>query len=321
MQRRLITGLLLAALSAVGGQALAQVYPNRPIKIIVPFTPGGGNDVYARAVGQKLSERLGQPVVVDNKPGAGGNVGADAVAKSPADGYTLLLAQNGLTMAPHLSKNLPFDVLKDFTPIGIGASLPLAVAVTNNLPVRNIAELLAYAKANPGKLSYATPGIGTPQHLASEWFLSLTGTQMVMVPYRGAASMVTDLISGQVQVLFGAINSILPHHQSGKVRIIALAERQRHPVLKDIPNVNETVPGYETGFWFGLMAPANTPEAIINRLSEEQRAIVAMPDVRERLAGSGFDTSPSTAAEMRRTMATETQRWGQVVRDAKIKVE
>lgn len=321
MQRRIITGLLSALLLAAGGQALAQAYPSRPIKIIVPFTPGGGNDVYARTVGQKLSERLGQPVIVENKPGAGGNLGAEAVAKSPADGYTLLLAQNGLAMAPHLSRTLPFDVLKDFAPIGIGVSLPMAVAVTNNLPVRNIAELLAYAKANPGKLSYATPGTGTPQHLAGEWFLSLTGTQMVMVPYRGASGMVTDLISGQVQVLFGAINSLLPHHQSGKVRIIALAEHQRHPALKDIANINETVPGYETGFWFGLMAPANTPEAILNRLSDEQRAIVSLPEVRERLAGAGFDMAPTSSSEMRRTLAAETQRWGQVVRDAKIKVE
>lgn len=321
MQRRFFTGLLSALLLAIGGQASAQAYPNKPIKIIVPFTPGGGNDVYARTVGQKLSERLGQPVVVENKPGAGGNLGAEAVAKSPADGYTLLLAQNGLAMASLLSKSLPFDVLKDFAPIGIGVSLPMAVAVTNNLPVRNIAELLAYAKANPGKLSYATPGTGTPQHLAGEWFLSLTGTQMVMVPYRGASGMVTDLISGQVQVLFGAINSLLPHHQSGKLRIIALAERQRHHALKDIANINETVPGYETSFWFGLMAPANTPEAIVNRLSDEQRAIVALPEVRERLAGAGFDMAPTSSSEMRRTLAAETQRWGQVVRDAKIKVE
>jgi tripartite-type tricarboxylate transporter receptor subunit TctC len=322
MQRRLFASLLPALLLALSGQAMAQgAFPNRPLRIIVPFTPGGGNDVYARAVGAKLSERLGQPVIVENKPGAGGNLGADFVAKSPPDGYTLLLAQNGLSMVPHLTRNLPFDVTRDLAPVGIGASLPLAVAVNNDLPVRNIPELLAYAKANPGKLSYATPGIGTPHHLATEWFLNLTGTRMVMVPYKGAAGMITDLIGGQVQVLFGALNSILPQHQSGKLRIIALAEKQRHPTFKDLPTISETVPGYETFFWFGLMAPAGTPEAILNRLSDEQRAIVTMPDVRERLAGAGFDIMPVGAAEMRRTMATELERWGKVVREANIKAE
>ena len=321
MKRRHLSGLLTALLLAVAGPALAQAWPAKPLKIIVPFTPGGGNDVYARAIGPKLSERLGQPVIVENKPGAGGNLGADTVAKSPADGYTLLLAQNGLTMVPHLTRQMPFDVMKDLVPVGIGASLPLGVAVTNNLPIRNIAELIAYAKANPDKLAYATPGIGTPQHLAAEWFLSVTGTKMVMVPYKGASGMITDLISGQVQVLFGALNTLLPQHQAGKLRVIALAERQRHPTLKEFANVNETVPGYETGFWFGLMAPANTPEAIIRRLSDEQRAIVSMPEIRERIAGAGFDAMPMSAADMRRTMTTEFERWGKVVREANIKPE
>lgn len=320
MQRRHFASLL-PALLAFPGLAIGQNFPSKPIRIIVPFTPGGGNDVYARAVGAKLSERLGQPVVVENKPGAGGNVGAELVAKSPPDGHTLLLAQNGLTMVPHLTRNMPFDVMKDLVPVGIGATLPLGVALNNNVPARNMAELLAHIKANPGKLAYATPGVGTPHHLATEWFLNLTGTQMVMVPYKGAAGMLTDLISGEVQVLFGALNSMLPHHRAGKLRIIALAERERHPAFKELPNVNETVPGYETGFWFGLMAPANTPEAIIGRLSDEQRAIVAMADVRERLAGAGFDTRPTNAAEMRRIMVTELDRWGKVVRDARIKVE
>lgn len=320
MDRRLALKVV-PGLLAFPWQAMAQTFPSKPLRIVVPFTPGGGNDVYARAVGTKLAERLGQPVIVENKPGAAGNIGAEFVAKSPPDGYTLLLAQNGLTMAPHLSKNLPFDVMRDLVPIGIGATLPLAIAVSPSVPAKNIPELLAYAKANPGKLAYATPGIGTPQHLATEWFLNLTGTQMVMVPYKGAAGMVTDLISGEVQVLFGAINSILPHYKSGRIRIIALGERQRHPQFKDIPTVNEAVPGYETGFWFGLMAPANTPEAIVSRLSDEQRAIVAMADVRERLAGAGFDVMPSNAAEMRRVMTSEYERWGKVVRDANIRME
>lgn len=313
-----ILGLLL--LGASSG-VFAQGYPNRPIRIIVPFTPGGGNDVFARTVGQKLQERLGQPVIVDNRAGAGGNIGADAVAKSAPDGYTLLLAQNGLTMAPYLQKVLPFDVTKDFVPIGIGVTLPMAVAVANSVPAKSINELIAYAKANPGKLSYATPGIGTPHHLSTELFMSMTGTQMVQIPYKGAAGMLVDLISGQVQVLFGALNSMLPHIQSGKIRALAVAERQRNPILKDLPTVHESLPGYESVLWFGLMAPAGTPEVIVNKLSEELRNIVALPDVRERLAAVGFDSNPASSAEMRKIMASDSEKWGKVVRDAGIKAE
>ena len=309
---------LLLFLAFFASSAWSQGFPNKPIRIVVPFTPGGGNDVFARTFGQKLQERLGQPVVVENKPGAGGNIGAEFVARSTPDGYTLLVAQNGLTMLPWMSKALPFDVMKDFVPVGIGATLPMVVVVANKLPINSINELIAYAKANPGKLSYASPGIGAPHHLATELFMDMTGTKMVMVPYKGASGMLADLISGEVHVMFGALNSALPLIQSGKIRAIGLAERQRLPLFKDMPTVKESLPGYEVNFWFGLLAPAGTPDVITNKLSEEMRVIVSMPDVRERLAGVGFDSNPTSPAEMRRTMTVELEKWGKVVKAAGI---
>jgi len=309
---------LLVCLTLFASSALSQSFPSKPIRIIVPFTPGGGNDVFARTFGQKLQERLGQPVVVENKPGAGGNIGAEFVARSAADGYTLLVAQNGLTMLPWLSKALSFDIMKDFAPIGIGATLPMVVVVANKLPINSINELVVYAKANPGKLSYATPGIGAPHHLATELFMDMTGTKMVLVPYKGASGMLTDLMSGEVHVMFGALNSAIPLIQSGKIRAIGIAERQRVSLFKDMPTVNESLPGYEVNFWFGLLAPAGTSDAITNKLSEEMRVIVGMSDVRERLAGVGFDSNPTSAAEMRRTMTAELEKWGKVVKAAGI---
>ena len=296
----------------------SQDYPNRPIKIVVPLPPGGGNDVYARVIAEKLRERLGQPVIVENKPGANGIIATNFVAKSAPDGYTLLQAQQSLILLPFSYKSLPFDVLKDFAPVGIGATQPMVVAVTNSLPVKSINELIAYAKEHPGKLFYATPGLGTPQHLSTEWFKSLTGINMVHVPYKGAADVLTALMTGQVQVMFGALNSAAPFIQTGKIRAIGVAERQRLPQFKDVPTVNESVPGYLQTHWYGLMAPAGTPEAILNKLSEAQRAIVNMPDVRESLARVGMDSNPSSAAEMRQTITTEMVRWGKIVKTAGI---
>ena len=311
----LVAGTLLAAAAA---SVLAQGFPSKPIRIIVPFTPGGGNDVYARAVAQKMWERLGQPVVVENKPGASGVIGADFVAKSAPDGHTLLVVTNAFTMLPWMSKSLPFDAMKDFAPIGIGATLPMVVVVANKVPVKSINELIAYAKANPGKLAYATPGIGQPHHLAAEWFMSMTGTKMMHVPYKGASGILTDLMAGEVQVMFGALNSAFPLIQSGKIRAIGFAERQRLTQFKDVQTVSESLPGYEVTFLYALVAPAGTPDAIANKLSEEQRAILNLPDVREHFARVGFDTNPTSASEMRQTWNAEFEKWGKVVKAAGI---
>jgi len=313
-----IAKLLLAVAALSWSCAWGQAYPSKPIRIIVPFTPGGGNDLYARAVGQKLQERLGQPVIVENKPGAGGNIGAEYVAKSAPDGYTLLVAQNGLTMLPWVSKSLPFDVEKSFTPIAIGATVPMAVVVANALPAKSINELIGYAKANPGKLSYATPGVGSPHHLATELLMDMTGTKMVQVPYKGASGMLADLISGNVHLMIGAINSALPLVRSGKIRLIGVAEHQRLAHLKDVPTVNESLPGYEVNIWYGLLAPAGTPGAIVNLLSEQHHAIVSMPEVRESLARVSLESHPTTAAQMRQIMSAELEKWRKLVKTAGI---
>ena len=315
MKNGMFAALLAGAtLAATAASVLAQSFPSKPIRLIVPYTPGGAVDVFSRTIGQKLSERLGQPVIIENKPGASGNIGAEFVARSAPDGHTLLAVHNGFPMLPWVSKSLPFDVMKDFAPIGIGVTMPMAMVVTNKLPVKSVSELIAYAKANPGKLSYATPGIGTAHHMATEMFMHSTGIEMVHVIYKGATAMMPDLMSGEVQVAFGALNWAVPLMQSGKLRAIGTAERQRLPQFKDLPTVSESLPGFEVNFWFGLLAPAGTSNAITNKLSEEQRAIVNLPEVRARLAGIGFDSNPTSAAEMRRTMIAEFDKWGEVVK-------
>lgn len=295
-------------------------FPDRPIKIVVPFTPGGGNDVLARAVAPGLQMRLGQSVIVENKPGAGGHIGGDFVAKSPPDGHTLLIGQNGLAMAPWLEKNLTYDPMA-LAPIAITLVAPIMVAVNTELPAKSISELIAYARANPGKLSYATPGIGTPHHLFTELFLSATGTKMVMIPYKGVAGMLTDLIAGRVNVLISSYTSMMPHYQGGRIRGIGIGEPKRLATLPDMPAVAETLPGFNVNFWFGFMAPTGTPEAITRKLSDELRAVVNLPEVSERLKKAGYEISPSTPEEMRVSMRSDYEKWGKVVKSAGIKVE
>lgn len=303
---------------AAAAPVLAQVFPTKPIRIIVAFGPGGGNELYARVVGDKLRERLGQPVLVEIKPGANGNIAAEFVAKSPADGHTMLVAQSGLTMLPWMAKSLPFDVVKSFSPVGMGATVPMIAVVNNNLPVKSIADLIGYARANPGKISYAIPGIGSPHHMAVELLQNLSGTKMVAVPYKGAAAMLTDLMSGEVHFMIGAMNSAVPFFKADKIRAIGVAERQRVTGFPEIPAIAETLPGYEVTIWYGMMAPAGTPETIVNRLSEELRAIGHLPDVREALAKAGIESNPGPAPEMARTLSTEIEKWGKVIRAAGI---
>ncbi len=316
----LLASVLLAA--AAAPSALAQSYPGKPTRIIIGFSPGGATDTFGRILGQRLQERFGQPVIVENKAGAGGVIGVDFVAKSRADGYTLLLAFDTLAIMPWLYKSLPFDVMKDLAPIGVAVFMPMVVAVANNVPVKSVNELVAYAKANPGKLSYGSPGIGTAQHLNFERFLALTGTKMVHVPYKGASQLLIDLVSGNLNVGgLIALSSIMPFVQQGKVRAIAVAERTRVTQFKDLPTVNESLPGYLANVWFGLMAPAGTPDEITNKLSEEMRAILLLPDVRERLTGIGYQISPTSPAEMRQIMLSEHAQWGEMVKSAGIKPE
>lgn len=320
-RRQLFLSCLVAAGWSLAAAVPAQgLYPERPIRIVVPFTPGGANDVLARLVAPPLQARLGQPVVVDNKPGAGGHIGGDFVAKSPADGYTLLLTQNGQTIAPWLEKNLSYDPMS-MAPVTIATTLPILAAVNISLPVTSFNELIAYARANPGKLSYATPGNGTPQHLGTELLLNMTGTQMVMVSYKGNAGMLPDLIAGRVNLLLNGVMSVLPLAQSGKVRLIGVAERKRLAALPDLPTIMESLPDYQINFWFGFMAPSGTPEALTHKLADEFRAILRIADISERLRKGGFEIAATTPEEMRAIMRSDYEKWGKVVKTAGIKAE
>ncbi len=293
-------------------------FPDRPIRVIVPFTPGGANDVLARFTAPGLQARLGQPVVVENRPGAGGNIGGEFVAKSAPDGYTLLIAQNGLTMAPWLEK-MSYDPMA-LAPITISMVSPVLMAVNNEMPVRSVAELIAYARANPGKISYATPGIGTPHHLFTELFLSLTGTTMVMIPYKGVAGIVTDLIGGRVNLVLSTVATLAPPVTAGKIQGLGVGELKRLAGLPSIPAVAETVPGFNVNFWMGFSAPTGTPEAITHKLSDELRAVMKLPDVAERLTKSGYEITSTTPAEMRTIMRSDYDKWGKVVKEAGIRL-
>ncbi|RKE68226.1 Bug family tripartite tricarboxylate transporter substrate binding protein [Pseudorhodoplanes sinuspersici] len=310
----------LFALLIVGmighSEAIAQNYPSRSIRIIVPFTAGGGNDVLGRTVAQKLQEAWGQPVVVENKPGAGGNIGADLVAKSPADGYTLLIAANNiLSINPTLNDGTPFDPLKDFAPISLVGTIPVLLAVPSTLPVKSVKELISLAKSDPEKLTFGSAGYGTPQHLSGDLFASMAGVKMQHVPYRGASPMITDLISGQVQLAFGAINTMLPLVKDRKLRAVAVTSDKRLPYLQDVPTVSEDLPGFETDIWIALVAPAGTPRDVVVKINEEVRRIFTLPDVRERLAAQGIEPKTSTPDDLTALVKSDLARWAKVIKD------
>src|SRR3954454_15186542 len=259
-----LVGLLL-----VCAAALAQDYPAKPLRFIVPFPPGGGNDTVARAIAQQMSPALGQPVVIDNRPGAGGSIGADLAAKAPADGYTLFLAGVGSHVVnPNLHAKLPYDPVRDFAPVTLVASAPSVLVVNPGVPARTLAELTAYARANPGKLNYASNGNGSAAQLAATMYESMAGVKMVHVPYKGIAPAMTDLLSGEVQLMFGTIVALVPHIQAGKLRALAVTSKKRSSLLTDIPTLAESgLPEYEAGSWYGILAPAGTPPDIIAKLN------------------------------------------------------
>lgn len=311
------------AISVAPGSARAQAnYPERPIRFIVPNPPGGGNDLLARELGQEMQKRFGQPVVIENRPGAGGNIGADAVAKSAPDGYTILMAANTFVINPSLMKQLPFDVAKDFQPLTLAGMITFALVVNPELPASNVRELIAHLKANPGKVNYATPGAGTPHHLATELFMSMTGTQMTMVPFKGAGQMVPELLAGRVQVIFGAINSLIPHMKAGKLRGLAVLSARRAGITPELPTVAEAgLPGYAVDSWYGVLAPAGLPKDVLARLSGALIDISKSTEFRAKMAPHGIDMVGSTPDEFARTMREDQVRWAKVVKDAGIKPE
>ena len=315
---RTTAALLLSAAALLPALAHAQAYPNRPIKLVVGYAAGGGTDIIGRLAAQYLSIRLNQPVVVENKPGAGGNIATEAVAKSPPDGYTLLLAVNNVTINPYIYKKMEVDVVKELRGVGIIANSPIVLSGNLNAPFKNLAELIAYAKANPGKISYGTPGVGTPQHLAVELLNNMAGLNMVHVPYKGSAPSLGDLMGGQIQFNSAAINSAQPLIRAGKIRGLAVADPKRVSALKELPAVGEVVKGYAVSIWYGIMAPAQTPNEIVARLSEELRQAVAMPEMAEKMIAQGYENAINTPEEMDATVRADLVKWAKVVKSAGI---
>ncbi len=298
----------------------AETYPTRPIRFIVPFPPGGGNDTMARTVGYKLSDALGQQVVIDNRAGAGGVIGAETAAHSLPDGYTLFLGGVGSHgVNPNLNPKLPYDPIKDFAPISLIGSAPLLLAVHPSVQAKTVKELVQLAKAKPGALNFASNGNGSSSHLAAEMFKMMTATSMTHVPYKGLSPALNDLLSGQVQLMFSSTVAILPQVKSGKLRPLALTGAKRSSALPEVPTVAEAgVPGYVTSSWYGVLAPAGTPKPVIDRLSREIIKIVQMPEVRERLAGEGAEPVGSTPAEFAAHIKAELARWSKVIKQANI---
>jgi len=315
--------LSLAALCAIAAPAVqAQKFPDKPIRFIVPFPPGGGNDILARVIAPKMAEFLGQPVIVDNRAGAGGNIGADIAAKSAPDGYTIVIASNQVTMNPALYAKLPFDIEKDFEPIALAASVPMVLVVHPSVAARNVSELIALAKANPGKLNYSTPGTGTPQHIAFEVFNHAAGINITHVPYKGTGPAIADLIGGQVQAAFGTMASIEQQVKAGKLRALAVATPKRSQAMRDVPTVAESgLPGYDVSLWYSILAPAGTPREIVARISADIAKALALPEVRDKLVAQGFDVSYLNPEQMSELMRRDTARWGKSLREIGLKLD
>ena len=310
-----------AALSAVSHFAWAQTYPTRPVRLVVGFPPGGGTDIAARLLGQWLSERLGQQFVIENRPGAGSNLATEGVARAAADGYTLLLASTAHAINATLYDRLNYNFLRDIAPVAGIIRVPNVMEVNPSLPPKSVSEFIAYAKANPGKVNYASGGNGTAQHLSGELFKMMTGVVMVHVPYRGDAPALTDLIGGQVQVMFGSIPPSVEHIRAGKLRALAVTTATRSEALPDIPTVSDFVPGYEASAWYGIGAPKNTPTEIIEKLSTTVNAILADQAVKKRFTDMGATLLPGSAAQFAKYIADETEKWGKVVKFSGAKPE
>jgi tripartite-type tricarboxylate transporter receptor subunit TctC len=318
--QRLALGSLLAALAV---SVSAQPYPTKPIRLVVPFPAGGTTDVLARAAAQKLTESLGQAVIVDNRPGAGGNIGAELVAKSPPDGYTLLMGTVGThAINPSLYPKMPYDHVRDFVPVILVAGVPNVLVINPALPVNSVQELIAYAKANPGKLNFASSGNGTSIHLSGELFKTMAGVQITHVPYKGSAPALQDLVGGQVQLMFDNLPSALALIKGGRLKALAVTSKERAPALPDVPTMAESgLPGFEASSWFGLLAPAGTPQSAIARLNAEIAKWLASPEAKEKLLAQGANAAGGTPEDFARHIAAETAKWQRVVKESGAKVD
>jgi tripartite-type tricarboxylate transporter receptor subunit TctC len=305
------------------GHAAAQQYPQRPVRIIVAFSPGTGIDILAREIGQQMSQRLGQPFVVENRPGASGNLGMALVAKAEPDGYTISVLVNTFAINAALFSNLPFDSVKDFAPIGMVARGGLALVVNSNVKAASTRELIDAAKLSPGKLNYASPGVGTPQHLAMELLKNSAGIDLMHVPHKGSAEAVTGLLGGQTDAMFMPVHTTLPHIKSGKLKALSVASSSRNSLLPEAPTIAESagIAGFEVDLWYAMVAPAKTPRDITGKLNHELRQILAMEAMRAKLAGQGLQLTPSGPEEYSALLRSDIDKWSRVIKAAGIKAE
>jgi tripartite-type tricarboxylate transporter receptor subunit TctC len=310
-----------AAIPLVSCTAWAQVYPSRPVRIIVAAAAGGANDILCRLIGQRLSERLGQQFIIENRPGGSNNIGTESVVRAPADGYTLLAISTVNVINTTLYEKLNYDFIRDIAPVASFMRTPLVMAVNPSFPVKSVPEFIAYAKSNPGKVNFASGGSGTSIHMSGELFKMMTGVNMVHVPYRGEGLALTDLLGGQVQVMFTAPVVSIEYIKTGKLRALAVTAPTRWAALTDIPTVSEFVPGFEARGWFGVGAPKNTPTEIIDKLNKEINAALTDPKIRARLADLGGTVRSGSPADLGKLIADETEKWGKVIRAANIKPE
>jgi tripartite-type tricarboxylate transporter receptor subunit TctC len=310
-------------LLACASQAFAQSYPSKPVRIIVPYSAGGGTDIVARAVGAKLADKWHQSVIVDNRVGANGIIGADAVAKAPADGYTLLMSTPAeVSTNPHLYANIPYNAERDFAPVSLIAVTPLVVAVNPGVPAKSVQELIALAKENPASMGFATPGLGSTQHLSGEMLMMSAGIKLVHVPYKGAGQSIPDVIGGQVPMGIYGVLTISQHAKAGRLRMLAVTTPKRSSAYPDLPTLAESgFPGFDTSLWFGLLAPAATPKPVIGKLHDDVIEMLNLPEVKERIASQGADIVGDTPAEFAAFIAAESAKYAKIIKQAGVKLE
>ena len=316
------TAICAALFLTVPFGAASQGYPSRPIRIVVPWAPGGSTDVLARLIGQKMTESLGQPALVENKPGASGNIGSDFVAKAPADGYTLLVGSVSThAMNPFLISNMPFRGVDDFATVALAAYVTNVLVAHPSVPAKNVKELIDLAKSKPGAIAYASAGNGSTNHLSAELFRRMTATDMLHVPYKGGGPATAGLLGGQVGVFFTGLGNVWDHVKAGKLRLLAVTENRRSKLLPDVPTVGETLAGYEVSVWYGVWAPAGTPADIVARLNAEVNRIMVLPDIQQRLVTMGAEHVSMPVAEAGALLRGDYERWGRIIKDAGIKAD
>ncbi|KAB0603462.1 Bug family tripartite tricarboxylate transporter substrate binding protein [Cupriavidus pauculus] len=320
--KSLLCGAAALAMSFASVAGAADAYPTKPVTLIVPWAAGGSTDILARVLSEHLTKALGQPVIVDNKPGASGNIGSAMVARAQPDGYTLLVGSMSThAMNPALMANMPFKGVDDFTPLGLLAYVTNTMVVNPSVPANNVKELIAYAKANPGKLAYASAGPGSTNHLSAVLFEKMAGVEMLHVPYKGGAPAVVDTVAGQTQLLFSAGTQTLPHVKANKLKLLAVTEARRSPLLPNVPTVGETIPGYELSVWYGAFGPKNMPADLVARLNKEINRVMSLPEVKAKMDSIGVETATSTPQEFGKILRRDADRYGKLIKDLGIKGE